>query len=63
MPVFSATIESVDGSVNKLIELTGSKMSDFTTVRRPTIAEVKEKYPHVRGKLSTEPPTKNTEYM
>jgi hypothetical protein len=33
MPVFAATIESADGSVSKSIELTGSKMSDFTTVK------------------------------
>ena len=45
MPVFDATIESVNGSERRTIELTGSKMMDFTTVRRPTIAEVKEKYP------------------
>ncbi len=50
MPVFDATIESVNGSERRTIKLTGSKMTDFTTVRRPTIAEVKEKYPHVQGK-------------
>jgi hypothetical protein len=50
MSVFAATIESVNGSVSKSIEFTGNKMSIFTTVRQPTIAEVKEKYPHVRGK-------------
>ena len=60
MPVFAATIESADGSVSKSIELTGSKMSDFNTVRRPTIAEVKEKYPHVRGKTFYR--TANEEY-
>ena len=60
MPVFAATIESADGSVSKSIELAGSKMSDFTTVRRPTIAEVKEKYPHVRGKTFYR--TANEEY-
>ncbi|XP_028407824.1 uncharacterized protein LOC114530401 [Dendronephthya gigantea] len=50
MPVFDVKIESVDGSANKSIELTGSRMMDFTTVKRPTIADVKERYPHVREK-------------
>jgi hypothetical protein len=60
MPVFAAKIEPADGRVSKSIELTGNKMSDFTTVRRPAIAEVKEKYPHVQGKTFYR--TANEEY-
>ena len=60
MPIFNVTVESVDGKESKRVELTGTKMVDFTTVRQPTIAEVKEKYPHVREKIFYR--TANEEY-
>ena len=50
MPVYDVTINSVDGQASEHVEITGSEMSDFTTIRRPTLQEFKEKYKHVQGK-------------
>ncbi|XP_028390705.1 uncharacterized protein LOC114515614 [Dendronephthya gigantea] len=50
MPVFEVTINAVDGRASETIEITGTEMPDFTTVKRPTFIELKEKYEHVRGK-------------
>ena len=50
MPIFDIQIKSLDDRESERIELTGSKMPDFTTINRPTIKELKEKYPHARGK-------------
>jgi hypothetical protein len=50
MPVFEVTINSVDGRANEDIEITGTEMPDFTTVKRPTFIELKEKYEHLREK-------------
>ena len=43
MPVFEVTINSVDGRASENIEITGTEMPDFTTVKRPTFIELKEK--------------------
>ena len=51
MPIFDVTIDSVDGQAREKVEITGSKLADFTTIRRPTLAELKAKYQHVEGKL------------
>jgi hypothetical protein len=50
MPVFEVTINSVDGRAFENIEITGAEMPDFTTVKRPTFIELKEKYKHLREK-------------
>ena len=50
MPVFEVTINSVDGRASENIEITGTEMPDFTTVKRPTFIELKEKYEHLREK-------------
>ena len=50
MPVFNVTINAVDGQANESVEITGSKTWDFTTVKRPPLRELKEKYKHVEGK-------------
>ena len=60
MPILNVTTESVDGKKSKSVELTGTKVMDFTTVRWLTIAEVKEKYSHVREKTFYR--TANEEY-
>ena len=33
LPVFRIAIDSLDGKTREKIEVTGSKMSDFTTIR------------------------------
>ena len=55
MPVFKVTINLVDGRASENIdgrasEIRGTEMPDFTTVKRPTFIELKEKYEHIRGK-------------
>ena len=45
MPIFEVEMKSIDSRVREKIELTGSRMTDFTTIK-----ELKEKYPHARGK-------------
>ena len=50
MPVFNLTIESFDGSAQENIEVTGTRLSDFTTVRRPDIRELKKLYAHTKDK-------------
>ena len=46
MPIFQTTIDSLDGKAHEEIELTGSRLPDFTTVRRPDMNEIKKKYTH-----------------
>ena len=50
MPVFKTTIHSFDGTVHEEIELTGSRLQDFTTVQRPDMNELKTKCTHTRDK-------------
>ena len=37
MPIYQVNINSLDGTVQEEIEVTGSKLPDFTSVRRPNI--------------------------
>ena len=50
IPVFKVTINLVDGRASENIKIRGTEMPDFTTVKRPTFIELKEKYEHIRGK-------------
>ena len=50
MPIFKVRLDSLDNSTSEQVEITGSKMEDFTTVRRPTVRELKTKYEHARDK-------------
>ena len=50
MPIFEVTMTSLDGKASEKIELTGSEMPDFTTVRRPKLMDLKSKYEHVADK-------------
>ncbi|XP_048575296.1 uncharacterized protein LOC116604510 [Nematostella vectensis] len=50
MPVFEIEMNSVDGKARENLEVTGSQMVDFTTIKRPTIAELKAKHAHMRDK-------------
>ena len=36
--------------MSKKIEITGSKLADFTSIKRPTLMELKTKYEHLREK-------------
>ena len=51
MPIFDVAINSVDGKAVEKIELAGSKLADFTTIKRPSLTELKTKYPHMQGKM------------
>ena len=44
------SIESLDGNAREEIELTGYKLNDFTTVRRPDMKKLKYKYEHTKDK-------------
>ena len=44
LPIFEVVIESLDGKAQEEIELTGSKLSDFTTITRPDINKLKHEY-------------------
>ncbi|XP_028410907.1 uncharacterized protein LOC114533565 [Dendronephthya gigantea] len=50
MPIFQTTINSLDGKVHEDIELTGSRLQNFTTVKRPDMNELKKKYTHMQDK-------------
>ena len=50
MPIFQATIESMDGKAQEEIELAGSRMPDFTTVTRPDMNKLKLAYEHTKDK-------------
>ena len=51
MPIYDVTINSVDNKTSEKIEITGSKLADFTTIKRPTLTELKDKFQHVQGKM------------
>ena len=51
MPIYDVTINSIDSKASEKIEIIGSKLADFTTIKRPTLSELKEKYQHVQGKM------------
>ena len=48
MPIFKVMIESMDGNARDKIELTGSKLNDFNTLRRPDMNELKHKFEHTK---------------
>ncbi len=50
MPIYNVTIESLDGTAKEDIELAGSTMQDFTTVKRPDMNKLKLKYEHTNNK-------------
>ena len=50
MPIFDTHIKSLDGKSCEEVEFTGSKLADFTTVRRPDINQRKLKYSHTQDK-------------
>ena len=50
MPIFDTSIVSLDGKACEEIELTGSRLADFTTVRRPDMNQLKHKYLHTQDK-------------
>ena len=50
MPIFDTSIVSLDGKACEDIELTGSRLADFTTVRRPDMNQLKLKYSHTHNK-------------
>jgi hypothetical protein len=41
LPIFEVTMTSLEGKTRERVELTGSKMSDFTTVLRPKLSYLK----------------------
>ena len=45
-----STIESLDGSTKEEIELAGSTMEDFTTVKRPNMNKLKWNFEHTKDK-------------
>ena len=50
MPRFEVRLDSLDNRASEQAEITGSKMEDFTTVRRPTVKELKTRYEYARDK-------------
>ena len=50
MPIFDTHIKSLDGELCEEVEFTGSKLADFTTVRRPDMNQRKLKYSHTKDK-------------
>ena len=50
MPIFDTHIKSLDGKSCEEVEFTGSKLADFTTVRRPDMNQRKLKYSHTQDK-------------
>ena len=49
MPIFNLLIESLDGKASEKIQVTGTKLRDFTTVRRPDINKLKEQYQRTKN--------------
>ena len=50
LPIYQITINSLDGRSSERIEVTGVDLPDFTTVERPGIKELKEKFKHTKDK-------------
>ena len=50
MPIFDTSIVSLDRNACEEIGLTGSRLADFTTVRRPDMNPLKLKYSHTQDK-------------
>ena len=50
IPIFDTSIASLDEKACEEIELTGSRLADFTTVRRRDMNQLKLKYSHTQDK-------------
>ena len=50
MPIYELNIDSPDGKARERIQVTGTKMPDFTTIRRPDLTTLKQRYEHTRDK-------------
>ena len=50
MHVFRIAMDSLDGKTIERIEVSGSKMPEFATIRRPNMNDLKYKYEHARDK-------------
>ena len=51
MLIYKIDINALDGRAREEIEVTGSKLPYFTTVKRPDIHELKLKYNHTKNKM------------
>ena len=51
MPIYKIKINALSGEAQEEIEVTGSKLPDFTTVRRPNIPDLKLSHEHMKDKL------------
>ena len=51
MAIFDVKLDSLDSRTSEKVEIVGSEMPDFTTVKRPTLRELKAKYIHAHDKL------------
>lgn len=51
MPVLSITMVSLDGRTREKIEVTGSKMPEFATVKRPNTSELNMGMLETRGSM------------
>ncbi len=50
MPVFDVEMVSLDGTTIEKIKVTGTKMPNFTTIKRPDMNELKRKFNHTMDK-------------
>lgn len=50
LPMYNVEVKSVDGAQVEAVELTGSKMHNFTTIKRPNLSVLKDKLIHARHK-------------
>ena len=50
MSVFNVEIASLDGNAKEKIEVTGTRMPNFTTIKRPDMNKLKQKFNHTRDK-------------
>ena len=46
MPIFNVEMASLDGTAKERIEITGTKMPNFTTIKRPDMNELKREIEH-----------------
>ena len=50
MPIYDLNIDSLDGKVREQIQVTGTKMPDFTIIQKPNLTKLKWRYEHTRDK-------------
>ena len=51
MPIFHLSIESLNGKASEKIQVTGTKLRDFTAVRRPDIHKLNKHYEHTKDEV------------